>query len=82
MGHLSRFIKDDFDANGVIVRPSILRECMVDRVPVWPRSLDNRPMAVAAPYHFGIDLKVQLNWGESISEKEAEDAGIPVELIA
>jgi uracil-DNA glycosylase family 4 len=82
VGHLSRFIKDDFDANGVIVRPSILRECMVDRVPVWPRSLDNRPMAVAAPYHFGIDLKVQLNWGESISDKEAEDAGIPVELIA
>jgi uracil-DNA glycosylase family 4 len=79
---LSRFIVDDLDAAGNVVRNSILRECMIERVPVWPRSLDNRPIAVDAPYHFGIDFKVQLNWGETISEQAAIAAGIPAELVA
>lgn len=82
IGHLARFIVDDVAPNGDILRHSILRECMIERVPVWPRGLDNRPIAVAAPYNFGIDFKVQLNWGESISEQAAVEAGIPVELVA
>lgn len=82
IGHLARFIVDDVTPNGDIIRHSILRECMIERVPVWPRSLDNQPIAVASPYNFGIDFKVQLNWGESISEQAAVEAGIPVELVA
>jgi hypothetical protein len=79
--HLPRFYIDVKDDNGNIVKPSILRECMIDRVPIWPRTLENRPIQICKPYHFGIDTKLQLNWGEKISKEEAERAGIPLELL-
>lgn len=80
--HLRKFVEDEVDAAGNVVSRSILHECMIDRVPVWPRTLDNQSIAVPSPYHFGIDFKVQMNWGESIREAEAESAGIPADLIA
>ena len=58
-----------------------LHTCMVDRVPIWPRYLNNEPMQVAEPYHFGIDYDIQLNWGEDITEAQANSLGIPLDLI-
>jgi len=59
----------------------VLPECMVQNVPIWPRYLDNTPMPVDSPYHFGIDTDVQINWGEKISEQDATELGIDLELI-
>lgn len=58
----------------------VLRPCMIDNVPIWPRYLDNTPMNVSEPYHFGIDHKVQLNWGEDISEEAAHAVGLDLSL--
>ena len=60
---------------------NVMRPCMIDQVPIWPRRLDNTPMYVPQPYHFGIDYEVQLNWGEDITEAQANELGIPLDLI-
>lgn len=60
----------------------VMRPCMIDNVPIWPRYLDNTPMHVEKPYHFGIDYEVQLNWGEDISREQAEKLGIDPALVA
>ena len=59
----------------------VLRPCMVDRVPIWPRTLGNQPMPVTQPYYFGLDYDVQINWGEEISEELAIAEGIDLDLI-
>lgn len=74
--HLKRFYVDEQDADGKITSSSILRKCMVDRVPVWPRYLDNRPMPVERPYFFSIDSDLYLNWGERITADQAAKLGI------
>ena len=61
---------------------NVMRQCMVENVPIWPRYLDNTPMPVAKPYHFGIDYKIQLNWGEDIAEEDMKRLGIDPELLA
>ncbi len=61
---------------------NVLRRCMIDEVPIWPRYLNNTPMHVTEPYHFGIDTKIQLNWGEDISETQAAELGIDLSLVA
>ena len=61
---------------------NVLRPCMIDNVPIWPRYLDNTPMQVSEPYHFGIDVKIQLNWGEKITEEDAAKYGINLSLVA
>ena len=73
---LRDFVYDERDAAGNIVRSSILRECMCDRVPVWPRRLDGTPIPVAQPYHFGVDTKVALHWGEKITTQQCAECGI------
>jgi uracil-DNA glycosylase family 4 len=55
---------------------SVIHECMIDRVPVWPRRLDGTPMRVAEPYRFGVDFKVALNWGQKMTKEEKERFGI------
>lgn len=60
---------------------NVLRPCMIDNVPIWPRHLDNTPMYVEAPYHFGIDHEIQLNWGEDITKEQAASLGIPQDLL-
>jgi uracil-DNA glycosylase family 4 len=63
-------------------QPSVLQECMINRVPIWPTFLDGtRRTDVTEPYHFGIDYDVQLNWGEDITEDQAKELGIPLDLI-
>ncbi len=59
----------------------VLPECMVNRVPIWPRHLNGELIARDEPYHFGIDTTVQLNWGEDISEATARRLGIDLDLI-
>ena len=54
---------------------------MVEQVPIYPRRLDNVPMTVEQPYFFGIDSDVQINWGENITEDQANALGIPLDLI-
>ena len=61
---------------------NVLRPCMIDNVPIWPRYLDNTPMNVEEPYHFGIDYDVQLNWGEDITEDVARANGIDFALCS
>ena len=59
----------------------VLPECMVNRVPIWPRRLDGTRVDATEPYHFGIDMEVQLNWGEDIPEDVARQMGIDLALI-
>ena len=62
--------------------PSVIHECMVNRVPIWPTYLDGtRRTEVTEPYNFGIDYDVQVNWGEDITEDQAKELGIPLDLI-
>jgi len=56
-------------------------ECMVRRVPVWPRYLDGSFMPVTQPYFFSIDKEICVNWGEPITEAEAVAMGIDPELV-
>jgi len=60
---------------------NVLRQHMVQRVPIWPRYLDNTPMNVAEPYHFGIDYDVQVNWGEDPSDELLSSLGIQPEVL-
>jgi hypothetical protein len=78
---LAAFIRDEKDAQGRVTRSCVLQECMVNRVPVWPRRLDGTPMPVTTPYHFGIDVKVSLNWGESITAEQCQQLGIDPSLV-
>jgi len=60
----------------------VLPKCMVDDVPIWPTNLDGTLMAgVSQPYHFGIDTDVQINWGEEITEEQAIERNIDLDLI-
>lgn len=63
--HVPAFVRDELDAAGNIVRPSVLRRCMVDEVPLQPCYLDGSPMS-SGPYHFAIDTELCINWGEQL----------------
>jgi hypothetical protein len=55
---------------------------MINRVPIWPTYLDGTPQQnVTTPYHFGVDYKVMLNWGEEVTDEQAAELGIPAGLI-
>ena len=54
----------------------VLPECMVQRVPIWPRRLNGELIQGRGPYYFGIDVKVQQNWGERIAPALAEQLGL------
>lgn len=76
IAHLREFV------HGADGRPSVIQECMVNRVPVWPTRLDgSRREDVTEPYHFGIDAEVMLNWGAAITPEQAEAQNIPLDLL-
>jgi DNA polymerase I-like protein with 3'-5' exonuclease and polymerase domains len=60
----------------------VIPECMVRRVPIWPRRLDGSLIPRDEPYYFGVDTEVQINWGEDITEEVARQHGIDVDLLA
>ena len=59
----------------------MLLTCMSSRVALWPRYTDGRPIPGAGPYHFGVDFKVSVNWGEALSPQQAEALGIDPTLL-
>jgi uracil-DNA glycosylase family 4 len=63
-------------------KEEVLPREMVTNVPIWPTYLDGtyRP-GVTEPYHFGIDTDVQINWGEDITEAQAIERNIDLDLI-
>ncbi len=55
----------------------VLPECMINRVPFWPKFLDGRPMAhITEPYRFGIDVEVFTHWGEGLKGDKAKELGL------
>jgi len=58
------------------VYKEVIPECMIRRVPFWPRYLDGRPIPVAEPYYFGSESDVFVHWGEDIDTAEADRLGL------
>jgi hypothetical protein len=55
----------------------VFPECMVNRVPIWPCSLDGVPLSSAEkPYHLGIDTEIHHHWGVDMFPDECIDRGI------
>lgn len=75
------FCKDTYSPDGTILHRSILRRCMIDQVPIFPRYLDNTPIPVAQPYFFGTDMDICENWGETIADDRLAALGLS-ELIS
>jgi uracil-DNA glycosylase family 4 len=66
---------------GINGNEPILKKCMSTEVPIIPRYLDNLPMQVTAPYHFGFDAEVYLHWGVAPSADELLAVGVDRDLI-
>ena len=75
INRLENFIVNKTDEKGQVTR-GVLYQCLTDGVPIWPRSLSNHRLNVAEPYHFGVDVEIQKNWGESLSKEQAEQLEI------
>lgn len=58
------------------VYKEVIPECMVDRLPFWPRNLDGTLIPVDAPYHFGMSRDVFTHWGENLKPEQALDLGL------
>ena len=58
------------------VYQEVIRKCMVDDLPFWPRKLDGTPIHVSEPYHFGMSRDVFFHWGEKLKPEKARDYGI------
>lgn len=63
-------------AHAAYVYEHVIPECMVTRLPFWPRFLDGRPMAVKEPYHFGMSRDVFTHWGENLNPQQVADMGL------
>lgn len=55
----------------------VMDHCMTDLVDFRPRRLDGTLIEGAGPYHFGIDKKCFIHWGESITEDEMNRYHLP-----
>lgn len=56
----------------------VVRQCMCDRVPLWPLRLDGELLpGITRPYHFGIDTKLCTHWGESVTRAAGRALGLP-----
>ena len=54
----------------------VIPECMVSRLPFWPRMLSGQPIPVAEPYHFGMSRDVFTHWGEKLKPQKVADMGL------
>jgi DNA polymerase I-like protein with 3'-5' exonuclease and polymerase domains len=54
----------------------VIPECMVSRLPFWPRRLNGQPIPVSEPYHFGMSRDVFTHWGEKLKPQQVADMGI------
>jgi len=54
----------------------VIPECMVNRLPFWPRRLNGQPIPVSEPYHFGMSRDVFTHWGEKLKPQQVADMGI------
>jgi DNA polymerase I-like protein with 3'-5' exonuclease and polymerase domains len=56
---------------------TVVPECMVNRVPFWPRHLDGTLISnITNPYHFGVDREVFVNWGVKLKGEAATNLGL------
>ena len=58
------------------VYKEVIPECMVTRVPFYPRQLDGVLIEGRGPYHFGMDREVFVHWGEKIQPEDADKLGL------
>lgn len=58
----------------------IIRECMVNRVPLTPTDLNGDPLPEAKTYRFGCSLDVYGKWGEPPAVERLARNGLPLEL--
>ena len=58
------------------VYKDVIPECMVDKLPFWPRRLDGTPIPVSEPYHFGMSRDVFTHWGEDLEDDRAVELGL------
>jgi uracil-DNA glycosylase family 4 len=58
------------------VYKEVIPECMIHRVPFWPRYLDGQLIPVEKPYYFGADREVFVHWGEHIEPEQAKQLGL------
>lgn len=72
---LEEFVRNETDSRGRVHRGT-LYQCLTDGVPIWPRSLSNYRLRVPQPYHFGVDVEIQKNWGEALSKEQAAELNI------
>jgi len=63
-------------AHAEAVYKEVIPECMINRLPFWPRNLDGTLIPVSAPYHFGMSRDVFTHWGENLKAKQAEELGL------
>lgn len=63
-------------ANVAHVVDKVLPYAMVQRVPIYPTTLDGIPTG-RGPYYLGIDTEVAEHWGEKISQARCLELGIP-----
>jgi DNA polymerase I-like protein with 3'-5' exonuclease and polymerase domains len=54
----------------------VIPECMVSRLPFWPRMLSGQPIPVAEPYRFGMSRDVFTHWGEKLKPQKVADMGL------
>lgn len=59
----------------------VLPRCMCDMVPIYPCDMDGNRLDGVGPYHFGIDTKVQIHWGENIGLEEGRELGLPEKYL-
>lgn len=55
----------------------VMDHCMTELAEFRPRRLDGTLIEGAGPYHFGIDKKCFIHWGESITEEEMNRYHLP-----
>jgi DNA polymerase-1 len=54
----------------------VMQECMVNRVPIRPRTVDGKATQITEPYRFSIDIGVNTRWGEAASTEFLASVGI------